>query len=201
MRATCYTGDMAVYTESGVKLTYKEFRHFPDDGRRHEIIDGVHYVSPSPSNVHQSVSRWLQQQLMAQIEAVGTGIVVDAPMDVELTETNIVEPDLVVVATSRMEIVIESRVLGVPDLLVEILSPSNPKHDTELKLKLYEQVQVPEYWIVNPEAEELCCYRLGPEGYEEPSSHSNTIHYTRLEMKADVDLSLVWTKARMFRGR
>ena len=175
-----------------IRLTYREYRHFPDDGKRHEIIDGDHYVSPSPNTPHQTVSRWIQMQLFRQIEEPGYGYVIDAPMDVELTDYDIVQPDLIVVAKSRRLVVKPIRVIGVPDLLVEILSPSNPEHDRELKLSLYQRVEVPEYWIVDPEAQHVDRYRLADGRYGEPTRETERIAYRHLEMEAEVDLTRVW---------
>ena len=78
-------------------LTYEEYRHFPDDGRRHEISHGEHYVSPSPGTAHQSASRHIQFALYQKIEAEGSGQVFNAPMDLELASTDVVQPDLIVV--------------------------------------------------------------------------------------------------------
>lgn len=185
---------MAARTDNGVKLTYEEFSKLPDDGLRHEIIDGAHCASPSPSYSHQTISRWIQYQLMRQIEEPGFGVVINAPVDVELTAVDIVEPDLVVVAGSRREIIIQSRIRGVPDLLVEVLSPSNPSHDTHAKLHLYERVGVPEYWIVDGEAERLLRYVIQGTHYGTPEVRRSSIEYHRLEMHATVDLELVWSR-------
>jgi Uma2 family endonuclease len=133
------------------KLGYREYCCFPDDGRRHEIIDGDHYVNPAPSTYHQTVSRRLQHQLYTQIELTGRGVVYNAPVDVQLTDHDIIQPDLVVVLTSRMQMITPTKIKGVPDLLVEILSPSTASNDATLKKQLYERVGVAEYWIVDPD--------------------------------------------------
>ena len=185
---------MAVHAEHKVKLTWREYQHFPDDGKRHEIIDGEHHTSPAPGYNHQTVSRWIWYQLMRQIEEPGHGVVINAPVDVELNEINIVQPDIVVVATSRREVVSPARIVGVPDLIIEILSPSNPRHDTELKLGLYEQAGVPEYWIVDGQARRLLRYRYIDGAYGSPTTHVSSIVYERLEMRATVDLALVWKR-------
>lgn len=174
------------------RLTYREYRDFPDDGKRHEIIDGDHYVSPSPSNPHQSASRWIQMQLFRQIEEVGTGYVIDAPMDVELTDYDIVQPDIIVVAQSRRLVIKPVRVIGTPDLVIEILSPSNANHDRVMKLGLYERVAIPEYWIVDPEAQRVDRYTLRDRRYGDPIQATETIEYRQLEMAATVDLMRVW---------
>lgn len=137
------------------KFTYREYQYFPDDGKRHEIIDGDHYMSPAPSTKHQTVSRRLQFQLYRQIEEPKRGWVFNAPTDVELTVHDIVQPDLIVVLQARREIIIRSRIQGIPNLVVEILSESNPAHGRVLKFELYQRVGIEEFWIVDPEVETL----------------------------------------------
>jgi Uma2 family endonuclease len=131
------------------KLRYEHYVCFPDDGYRHEIIDGVHYMNAAPSTYHQAVSRRLQYQLYSAIELKKLGCVINAPVDVHLAEYDIVQPDLVVVLESN-RIITPSKVKGTPDLLVEILSPSTRENDMVLKRKRYEAAGVPEYWIVDP---------------------------------------------------
>jgi Uma2 family endonuclease len=178
---------------STTKLTYQDYLQLPDDGKTHEIIDGDHYMSPAPETDHQTVSRWIQFQLFEQIEKAGTGRVFDAPTDVELTETDVVQPDLVIVAYARREIITRRRILGIPDLLVEVLSPGRPEHDTDLKLHLYQRCAVPEYWIANPEHRTLECYRMTESGHFAPASrHTESISYTSGAMTATVDLTQVW---------
>ena len=74
------------------KLGYREYCCFPDDGWRHEIIDGDHVMTPAPSTSHQTVSKRLQHQLYMQVELAGLGLVFNAPVDVQLTEHDIVQP-------------------------------------------------------------------------------------------------------------
>jgi Uma2 family endonuclease len=131
-------------------------------------------------------------QLFRQIEEAGTGYVFNAPFDVELTDYDIVQPDIIVVAESRRLVIKPVRAIGIPDLVIEILSPSNPKYDRELKLSLYERVQVPEYWIVDTEAQLVDRYQLTGEHYGEPVRETERIEYRHLEMAATVDLLKVW---------
>ncbi len=139
---------------------YREYCCFPNDGRRHEIIDGDHYVTPAPSTTHQTVSKRLQYQLYTQIELTGLGLVFDAPCDVQLTDYDIVQPDLIVVLKDRVRMITPTKINGVPDLVVEILSASTASNDTELKKQLYERTGVGEYWIADPENQKLERYRL-----------------------------------------
>ena len=140
------------------RLTYQEYAQFPDDGKRHEIIDGAHYVSPAPSVNHQRCAWRLVDVLAAVFERPGKGEVLFAPVDVELTENDIVQPDFVVVLSERASIIEPSRIVGAPDLVVEIVSPSSRDHDTVHKLALYERTGVGEYWIVDRDAERLTVY-------------------------------------------
>jgi len=141
---------MATNTRTGHKLDYSDYAAIPDDGRRHEIIDGEHYVNPAPDLYHQAVSKRLQYQLYTRIELAGLGTLYDAPCDVQLSDHDIVQPDLLVVLRARTHIFTPIKVKGIPDLLVEILSPSSVGYDRRTKKLLYERCGVPEYWIIDP---------------------------------------------------
>ena len=131
-------------------FTYREYLLLPDDGRRHELIEGDFYVTPSPGTLHQTVSRRLQQLLMQQLEDTGIAQVFNAPMDVLLDDTTCLQPDIVVVRSGRVDLIQEANIRGVPDLVVEILSPSHPGNDRFLKRGVYARFKIPEYWIVEP---------------------------------------------------
>lgn len=164
---------MSVNTRHTTKLTYNDYVHFPNDGNRHEIIDGVHYMAPSPTSGHQDASRHIQFQLYRDIEERGLGRVYNAPMDLQLSETDV----------------------------VEILSPATTERDRTLKLKLYEQRSVPEYWIVDPNGHAVTRYRLGGDGtYSLVETYTDEVTYAvppaegRSEAaEARVDLKKVWT--------
>ncbi len=172
------------------KLTYREYACFPEDGRRHEIIDGVHYVNPAPSTYHQTVSRLIQFQLMTQIELTGAGKVFDAPVDLHLTPHDVVQPDIVIVMNDR-NIITPTKIKGVPNLVIEILSPSSEKNDRELKFSLYEKSKVDEYWIVDPHDHEVDQHVL-VDGKYQMTRHQTSITCQRIEPAAVVDLTKVW---------
>jgi Uma2 family endonuclease len=157
------------------KLSYREYQHFPDDGKRHEIIDGDHFMSPAPSTKHQTVSRHLQFQLYAQLELTSRGKVFDAPTDVELSEHDIVQPDLLVIMKENQRIILPKRIRGIPDLCIEILSESNPDADRVLKLELYQRTGVPEYWIVDPSEESIDVYVLQGTSYSHTKWKENEL--------------------------
>ncbi|TVQ28103.1 MAG: Uma2 family endonuclease [Spirochaetaceae bacterium] len=182
---------MSVTVAGTTKLTYDEYLHFPDDGRRHEIIDGEHYVSPAPSTDHQNVSRHIQYALYRQLEERGRAQVFNAPVDVELSPTDVVQPDLAVVLTEHSDRILRSRLRGAPDLVVEIASPSTAERDRTLKLALYARHRVPEYWIVDSEKRCVAQYRLQSDGgYDEPDLHEESIAFA----DAVVDLTDVWRR-------
>lgn len=174
--------------KSPTKLTYKEYVLFPCDGNRHEIIDGRHYMNAAPSPRHQTVSRHIQLQLYEQLERKGFGQVFDAPIDLQLTECDVVQPDLVVVLSDN-QIITSTKIKGIPDLIVEILSPSSRDYDERLKKQLYEQLSVPEYWIVDPEEQCVRQFRLLPEGrYAAPIECSQTVTFAAITGDVTVDL-------------
>ncbi len=175
------------------KYSYREYQLFPDNGMRHEIIDGDHYMSPAPSTKHQTVSRRMQFQLYTQIELSGQGQVFDAPTDVELSPHDIVQPDLLIVLQRNIRIVSTKRIRGVPDLIIEILSDSNPDHDRVLKLEMYQRVSVPEYWIVDPEEEFVEAYVLTDGRLKLIGTQRESIQIATM-LGFEVDLNQVWGK-------
>ena len=148
-----------------IKLTYEDYVLFPNDGKRHEIIEGEHLMEPSPMTRHQVVSRNLEWLIEAHIRQTGVGHVFDAPFDVVLSDMNIVQPDLVYVSKEHSEIITEKHIRGTPDLVVEILSKSTTATDRILKRDLYAQFGVREYWIVDPDAETVEVYVWSPDRY------------------------------------
>jgi Uma2 family endonuclease len=146
---------------------YSAYAQIPFDGKRHEIIAGSHHVNAAPNLYHQEISRRLQFQLYTAIELAELGVVINAPVDVQLSEHDIVQPDLVIITKARRHIMTPTRVRGIPDLLVEILSPSNPNYDREVKRAVYLRSQVPEYWIISPEDHQVLQLVLRASVYEE----------------------------------
>jgi Uma2 family endonuclease len=152
---------------SAKKLTHADFLLFPDDGKRHELIDGEHYVTASPVRRHQDVLRNLFLELGPVVRDQALGELYFAPLDVILSDIDVVEPDLLFVSNDRRGI-LQDWVRGAPDLVVEVLSPSTRGRDERLKRDLYESKGVEEYWVVDPEAETIKVYRAGDGGYGRP---------------------------------
>ena len=150
---------MRRHAAPSVKLTYDDFVRFPDDGKRHEIIDGEHYVTPLPNTKHQYVSGNLFGLLWTFLDRNPVGQVFHAAFDVVFSNLDIVEPDLLYVSRQRLDILTETHVRGVPDIVVEILSPGTKRTDERVKRDLYERFGVREYWIVNPALDLITVYR------------------------------------------
>ena len=146
-------------TPPSVKFTYDDFLNFPADGKRHEIIDGEHYVTPSPNTKHQRTCTNLVVALGTCLKRHPLGEVFVAPFDVVFSDLDVVEPDLIYISRERAGTLTEQHVRGAPDLVVEILSPGTRKTDEVTKRKLYERFAVGEYWVVDPELETIKIYR------------------------------------------
>lgn len=144
------------------KLTYDDLWSFPDDGIRRELLDGELLVSPSSFTRHQDLAGRLYFEFTAHLRADGGGRVFIAPLDIILDVHNVFEPDVFFVADDRSEIVTDTHVFGVPTLVVEVLS--NSRRDRVLKHEVYARFGVPEYWIVDGNADTVEIYRLGTEG-------------------------------------
>ena len=142
------------------RLTYDDFLLFPDDGKRHEIIDGEHNVTPSPNLRHQDLVGRLYVAISAYLATrPGTGRLFLAPLDVVLSHHDIVEPDLLFVAADQRDILTEKNVQGPPALVVEVLSKSTRKRDAQIKRRLFERTGVREYWLVDPELDSVQVFR------------------------------------------
>ncbi len=148
-----------------MRLTYDDFVQFPDDGKRHEIIDGEHHVTPSPNLRHQQLVGRLHTEIALYLRQHPlAGEVFLSPLDVVLSHHDVVEPDLLFVAGDQAAIMTEKNIQGPPALVVEVLSRSTRKRDAQTKRRLFERTGVREYWLVDPELDAVQIFRLSPEG-------------------------------------
>ena len=152
-------------TTHRVVLTYKEYEALPADGRRYEIHEGELSVTPAPSPQHQMISRNLFLVLHAHVKAKGIGEVLYAPLDVILSDTSIVQPDIVYLDPARLSAISRRGVEGPPTLAIEIISPSTTLIDRSTKHQLYARHAVPFFWLVDPEGRTVEAFVLGPQGY------------------------------------
>ncbi len=148
------------------RLTYPELRLMPDDGKRYELIDGEVFVSPSPSEKHQRALGRLHLSMGSHAERKKLGKVYFAPFDVVFGEKTAVQPDLLFVSSARLAIIGPEYILGAPDLVVEILSPSRASYDRVTKLEVYASHGVREYWLIDPVEESVEIYVLAGKKYK-----------------------------------
>ena len=151
---------MATTTEAPVRQTYKDYCATPDD-ERYELINGRLMRVPAPNTKHQEILGRLYLELARFNEEHELGEVYVAPYDVFLSDTDVVQPDLLFISHAREHIVSEQNVRGAPDLVIEILSPSTAEKDLGEKHELYGRRGVLEYWIVDPMAETVAVHRQG----------------------------------------
>jgi Uma2 family endonuclease len=130
--------------------TYADYAAIPNDGKRYEVVEGVLYMSPAPNLGHQGIAGEIFVHLHRFVQMTGLGRVFVAPADVELSIGNVVQPDVFAVLNEHLDRMAYSRLIGAPDLVVEVLSPGTMRHDLKAKLEAYERARVSEYWIVNP---------------------------------------------------
>jgi Uma2 family endonuclease len=140
-----------VTAKPAIRLTYADYCLTPDD-ERYELLDGELLMAPAPIESHQIAVMELGTLLHTFVKARGLGQVFSAPYDVVLSETDVVQPDLLFVSNERAHIRTPVNIRGAPDLVVEILSPSTASRDWRDKLDLYAEYGVKEYWLVDPDA-------------------------------------------------
>jgi Uma2 family endonuclease len=148
------------------RLTYEDLLKLPEDGKRHEIIDGVHYVMSSPVLRHQRIVRRAGISIGNFLDVTGLGEVFFMAVDTVLSPHDVVVPDLIYVSKERGHLLQEKNIPGPPDLVAEVLSPSTRSRDRNLKRRLYEREGVIEYWMMNGDTDRVRVHRLGPTGYD-----------------------------------
>ena len=157
---------MSGMSGAGVKLTYEDFLLLPDDGKRHELIDGEHYVTPSPRTRHQRISGNFHWLMRSYLEEHPVGEVLYAPYDIVFSNFDVVVPDLIYLSHERAKTVVtEKHASGAPELVIEIASKGTRKRDETIKRRLYERSGVEEYWLPDPEIDAIRVYRRAAAGY------------------------------------
>jgi Uma2 family endonuclease len=147
-------------------LTYEDYAKTSDD-ERWELLDGELVMVPSPNIPHQRVATDLISLLNLFVSERDLGSVYAAPTDVVLSDTNVVQPDILFVSREREHIITHANIQGAPDLAVEIRSPSTADRDLTVKRRLYSEHGVREYWLVDPDSMTVTVLLLGERGYEE----------------------------------
>jgi len=145
--------------------TYDDYAALPDEGKHYEIVNGVLYMSPSPSWHHQEIAFEIASYLRAYVRTAGLGGVFIPPLDVELAPNVVFQPDVVVLLKAGRKKLKERHIVGAPDLVVEVASPGTETRDRHDKLDAYARAGVPEYWIADPEARTVEVLVLEAGGY------------------------------------
>ena len=136
------------------------------DDERYELLNGVLILSPSSKEIHQYISSILHLNIGAYAREHDLGKVYFSPFDVVLSESDVVQPDLLFVSNERAEIITKDNVRGAPDLVVEVLSPATADRDRTIKLNLYAEHGVNEYWIVDPYTRTIMVLLRGDSRFE-----------------------------------
>ncbi len=132
-------------------LTYQDYLQMPDDRNRREILGGDLHVTPAPSPLHQRVLVNLAEVLNRWVRNRALGKVFPSPVDVVLSQVDVVQPDLAYISSDRLEIVTTSGIQGAPDLVIEVLSPSTAGPDRGRKMETYARFGVRECWLIDPD--------------------------------------------------
>lgn len=153
--------------EPGKSYTYQDYLLLPEEpGFRFEVLDGVLIKEPSPSVIHQLVSRRLNSILDSYfLDHDPQGLLLYAPMDITFGENTVVQPDLLYVSSAKTKLVRKQRIDGPPDLVVEILSPGSKRKDRLHKLNICLRAGVNHFWLVDPEEKTMECFMLSDGNY------------------------------------
>lgn len=178
-----------------VRYTYRDYLAVPENpARRHEVVDGELHVSAAPRFRHQEVVTNLALVLAERVRARNLGIVVTGPVTVRLHDELVLEPDIVFVHRERLGYVdAEDGIHGPPDLVVEVLSPSNQGYDRELKRKRYLENGVPEVWIVDADERSVEVWRSGQGAPHRPEE---SLEWSLDEERVPIPLAEVFDEVR-----
>lgn len=141
--------------EPSTRFTYQDYLALPDDGKLYEVLDGELVLNPAPTTYHQRAVRRLLTRMSGHVEEHDLGEVFVAPTDVVLAEDQVCQPDVLFVATANLHLVERAAIMGPPDLVVEVVSPTRRRKDLIQKRSIYERHGVGEYWIVDPEVDSV----------------------------------------------
>lgn len=149
------------------KWTYQDYLQL-GEGIVFEIIEGERIVTPAPNWQHQRISRRLEALMYKYLENRKLGELFHAPVDVVLDETTVVQPDILFISQKNLQILQKehSGIMGTPDLVIEIISPSSFYRDLHEKKDLYEKFHIPEYWIIDPANKAIEVFSLENNKYQ-----------------------------------
>lgn len=132
------------------RYTYDDYLRLPDDGKRYEVLEGDLVVSPAPIMDHQFTVLMVSALILNWWQRCGRGLMFTAPMDVILSEETVCQPDIGWISSEREAEIVGEWVYGIPDLVVEVLSPSTSRRDRTRKADIYAKHGAREYWLLDP---------------------------------------------------
>ena len=150
--------------QTKTRMTAAEFLALPETNQPTELIEGEMMMAPSPVPQHQDVITDVTVILKRMTKTLG-GKVFVAPLDVYLDDNHVVQPDLMWVAEGGQCKITDTHLEGVPDLVVEVLSPGTARRDKTVKFRLYQQHGAREYWMIDPAAEYIEVWTLQEERF------------------------------------
>jgi len=165
--------------------TVKDYLLLPE-GAPYQLINGQLIMSPAPKRSHQKLAIRIGALILSHCDKTQVGEVYISPFDVYLDDENVVQPDICFIAQANLSILTEDGAQGAPDMVVELLSPSNAYYDVRAKLQLYEKFGVKEYFIVDPADNMVVAYQLAGGRYKEVYRQYNKINSEVL------DTEIVW---------
>jgi len=143
--------------EERESYTYEDYAKLPE-GAPYQLVGGKLVMTPSPSPLHQAISKKLAFMIMGFSEPAGLGYVYYAPLDVFFSDEDVFQPDIIFISKEREDIISKKNIQGAPDIVIEILSPASAYYDLREKFKTYETGGVREYWIVDPRLKKIEVY-------------------------------------------
>ena len=174
------------------RYTYKDYLLIDDD-KRYEILRGGLIMVPAPFTIHQRLLRNIEDILWNFVKEKKLGEVLVAPTDVVLSEDIVVQPDILFISKEGLDIIKEAAIMGSPDLIVEIISPSSASYDTVEKRDIYEEYGVKEYWLVFPQEKAIEVLTLEDGVYRELCKGRKTgIVMSKIIAGLEVDLKEVF---------
>lgn len=157
--------DAILFPDTSRKWTYEDVQDWDEDVYC-EILNGELFMSPTPSFYHQEISGNIYSLIRNYVKKHNLGKVVSAPQDTRLSKFNLLQPDILFISKDNTKVKIENTVVGSPDLVVEIISPTSIRRDYHSKKDIYEEFKVQEYWIVDPGNQAVEVFHLENDKYE-----------------------------------
>lgn len=151
------------------------------EGTLCQLVNNSLVMSPAPVNIHQVILNKINFQLLRLLEKKATGEVRIAPFDVYLSKKNIFQPDIIYIANENLDKIEDKGLVGVPDIVIEILSPGTAHVDMGAKRDVYEQYGVKEYFIVEPTTKVVTSFMLQGKEFAEMENSTGSFTSTVLD--------------------